>query len=714
VNALRRIGLALAGVPGSRIGKWVVLGLWLVLLIGLGPLAGKLSGAESNQASSWLPGSAESTKVLNISDSFQSQNQATAVVVYERDSGITAADYAKAKADLAKFKTVDTVLPNTIAGPVPSKDGKALETFVTVNLPNGGWTQLTPAVKALRDQADAGDPGLAAHVTGPAGYGADEESAFTGIDGTLLYSTIAVVVVLLLFTYRSPLLWILPLASAGLALAVAEGVVYVLAKHAGLTVNAQSAGILLVLVMGAGTDYALLIVARYREELRRHEDRHEAMAIALHRAGPPVLASAATVGLSMLCLTFAELNSTSGLGPVCAVGVVVALLAMTTLLPALLTIFGRWFFWPVRPKAGTDDPTTTGLWSRIGGSIGRHPRRVWVGTAVVLAALAFAATGLKASGVSTAGTFTNTPDSVVGATVLGEHFPAGQGEPVVVVGNAAQATQIRQTFLAQPQVTAVSQPLEKNGYVYLTGTLVPAPDSAAAYTVIGDLRTSVHAIPSADAMVGGSTAVTLDTENANRHDRALIIPLILVVVLVVLGLLLRAVVAPLVLIATVVLSFGAAMGVSSLLFNHVFHFTGADASFPLLSFVFLVALGIDYNIFLSTRIREEAAVHGTRAGARIALSATGGVITSAGMILAGTFSVLGTLPVVTFAEIGVAVALGVLLDTFVVRSVLVTALAMDLGNHLWWPGRPERPGGSAPLAVAAGPEETRSSDLPVR
>jgi RND superfamily putative drug exporter len=282
---------------------------------------------------------------------------------------------------------------------------------------------------------------------------------------------------------------------------------------------------------------------------------------------------------------------------------------------------------------------------------------------------------------------------------------------VVVVGNAAQAAQIRQTFSAQPQITSVSAPAEKNGYVYLTGTLVPAPDSAAAESVISDLRSSVHAIPGADAMVGGGTAVIMDTENANRHDRDLLIPLILAVVLVILGLLLRAVVAPLILIATVVLSFGAAMGISALLFNHVFHFSGADASFPLLTFVFLVALGIDYNIFLSTRIREEAAVHGTRAGARIALAATGGVITSAGMILAGTFSVLGTLPVVTFAEIGVAVALGVLLDTFVVRSVLVTALAMDLGNRLWWPGRPERRAAGAPQQVAGGLD--RPTDLPV-
>jgi putative drug exporter of the RND superfamily len=684
----------LAWIPGGRRSKWMILAGWIILLVLLGPLAGKLSGAENNQASSWLPTNAESTKVLNISAGFQSDNLVPTVVVYERDSGLTAADTAKATADAAAFAET-AVVPyssGTVVGPIPSKDGKALETIAEIDMGSDGWNALSPAVDAMRARAAAGDPGLTVHITGPGGNGADQSAAFKGIDGTLLYATVGVVILLLLITYRSPVLWLLPLMSAGLALGSAEGIVYLLAKHAGLTVNAQSAGILLVLVMGAGTDYALLLIARYREELRKHEDRHVAMAVALHRAGPAIVASAATVGVGMLCLTAAEMNSTKGLGPVCAIGVVVALAAMVTLLPALLVIFGRWIFWPVRPAYDTDDPTSSGLWSRIGGRISRRPRTVWVGTALVLGAMAFGMFGLKADGLSTAGSFTNTPDSVVGEQVLARHFPAGAGSPVVVVANASSAAVVARDFATVPGIISVSAPVTKNGYVYLEGTLASAPDSAAAYATVDKARSTLQAVPGAGAMVGGNTAVTLDTQLASRHDDKVIIPLILLVVLLVLGLLLRALIAPLILIATVVLSFAASLGVSSLFFNDVFHFSGEDSGFPLLTFVFLVALGIDYNIFLMTRIREESALRasepdGTRRGAHLGLAATGGVITSAGMILAGTFGVLGTLPVVGFAEIGFAVSFGVLLDTFIVRSILVTALTMDLGHRIWWPGR---------------------------
>ncbi len=698
MNALQRTGNALARYPGGRVGKWVVLGVWVILLVALGSLAGKLTGAEDNQASSWLPGSAESTKVLNLTGQFQSTNLVPTVVVYERSSGVTPADLDKAKADVTAFVKAPHAT-DRVVGPIPSKDGKAIETIIQIDLGDTteGWNNLKPAVDAFKDQANKGDPGLTAYVTGPGGIGADESAAFSGIDGVLLYSTIAVVVGLLLITYRSPILWLLPLASAGLALTVAEGVVYLLAKQ-GLTVNAQSAGILLVLVMGAGTDYALLLIARYREELRRHEDRHEAMAIALHRAGPAIIASAATVGIGMLCLTAAEMNSTSGLGPVCAVGVIVALLAMVTLLPALLTIFGRWIFWPVRPTMGTADPTATGMWARVGSGIAKRPRTVWIGTVVVLGALAAGITGLKADGLSNAGLFTNTPPSIVGQQVVADHFPAGAGSPVVIIANESYTAQVENALNTTPGIVGVEDPISKNGYSYIQGDLGPAPDSQAAKDAIDAVRANVHAIQGADALVGGNTAVQLDTERASQRDDKIIIPLILLVVLVILGLLLRALVAPLVLIATVVLSFGAALGLSSIFFNNVFHFTGEDAAYPLLSFVFLVALGIDYNIFLMTRIREEAAKAGTRRGALIGLAATGGVITSAGMILAGTFGVLGTLPVVGFAEIGFTVSLGVLLDTFIVRSILVTALSMDLDRRIWWPSALGRRA-TAPAAV---------------
>jgi len=686
MNALQRTGHSLARVPGGRRGKWVVLGVWVVLLFALGSFASKLTGAEDNQASSWLPGSAESTQVLNLTGQFQSTNLVPAVVVYERASGVTPADLAKAKADVAVFAKAPHAT-NRIVGPIPSADGKAIQTIVQIDMGTDGWNALKPAADVFKAQATTGDPGLTAYITGPAGVGADQSAAFKGIDGVLLYSTVAVVVILLLLTYRSPTLWLLPLMSSGIALFIAEAVIYLLAKHAGLTVNAQSAGILLVLVMGAGTDYALLLIARYREELRRHEDRHEAMGVALHRAGPAIVASAATVGIGMLCLTAAEMNSTAGLGPVTAIGVIIALLAMVTLLPALLTIFGRWIFWPVRPTVGTADPTATGFWSRIGGGIEKRSRVVWIGTVVILGALAFGITGLKADGLSTAGQFTNTPDSIIGQQVVAEHFPAGAGSPVVVIANASYAAQVDVALATTPGIVSVDDPIVTNGYVYLQGNLSSAADSQTAKDTIDQVRTNVHAVSGADAKVGGNTAVVLDTERASQHDDKVIIPLILLVVLVILGLLLRALVAPLVLMATVVLSFGAAVGLSTFMFNHAFHFSGQDAAYPLLSFVFLVALGIDYNIFLMTRIREEALVHGTRRGAKIGLAATGGVITSAGMILAGTFGVLGTLPIVGFAEIGFTVSMGVLLDTFIVRSILVTAVTMDLDHRIWWPSR---------------------------
>jgi RND superfamily putative drug exporter len=501
-----------------------------------------------------------------------------------------------------------------------------------------------------------------------------------------------VVIVILLLTYRSPILWVLPVLTAGIALASAEAVIYLLAVHAGLTVNAQSAGILTVLVFGAGTDYALLLVARYREELRRHEDRHEAMTVALRRAGPAVIASAGTVVVGMLCLLAAEMNSTQGLGPVAAIGVAVGLFAMITLLPALLVICGRWVFWPVRPHVDTSEPTTGGLWARVGTKIARRPRTVWLVTALLLAAVAVGVTDLNATGLTNRDSFRGTPDSIVGEAVVAKHFPAGAGNPVIVIANSTQADEVNDAMSGTPGITEVSRQGSNDGLTYLTGTLSDPSDSQAAYDTIDRLRDRVHAIEGADALVGGNTAINLDIQRAARHDNRLIIPIVLVVVFFILAGLLRAILAPLLLIATVVLSFAAALGVSALVFDHVLGFKGADSSLPLFVFVFLVALGIDYNIFLMTRVREEAQKFGTRRGALIGLAATGGVITSAGLVLAGTFSVLATLPLTAFSEIGFAVAFGVLLDTIVVRSVLVTALNLDIGRHIWWPSRLARKG----------------------
>ena len=681
---------AIITFASGRRAKWGVVVFWLIVVALAGPLSGKLTGAEKNDSSSWLPAKAESTQVLNLQSKIQSPNIFTAVVVYDRPSGLTSADKAKAAADLARFAGVAGVVRGQVAGPIVSRDGQAIETLVPVNLGSQGWNKAAGAATSLQDIARANDVGMSVYIAGPLGSAADSANSFKGIDGTLLLATLAVVIVLLLITYRSPTLWLFPVISAGIALVSAEALIYLLAAHAGLTVNAQSAGILYVLVFGAGTDYALLLTARYREELRRHEDRHEAMALAIRRAGPAIIASAGTVILGLLTLSFAELNSTKSLGPVLAIGVAVALLSMMTLLPALLLIFGRRIFWPVKPAFGTAEPTTRGFWAGVGRRIAIRPRVVWIVTALLLGVMALGLTGLKASGLTAAESFVgHHPDSVVGQQVIDAHFPAGAGQPVVVVAHEGQAPAVQAVFKGVPGITGVSRlgNVSVDGDAFLQGTLTSAPDSQAAFTTIDNVRAAVHAVPGADAMVGGNTAVTLDIAQAADHDRNLIIPIILLLVFVILALLLRAIIAPVMLIATVALSFAASLGVSSLFFNHVFHYGNADNSFPLFVFVFLVALGIDYNIFLMTRVREETHQHGPRRGALTGLSATGGVITSAGAVLAGTFAALSTLPVTFLAELGFAVAFGVLLDTIVVRSVLVTALNLDLGRWVWWPSK---------------------------
>ena len=697
-NAATRI------IVGRRT-KYLVLLFWLVVVGFAGPLAGKLTDVEKNDAKSWLPGKAESTQLLDEQKAFRSPNTVEAVVVYERASGLTPGDKTKISQDTEDYAGVGH-LDGPIVGPMFSTDGQAAEVIFPLDLGHDGWNRAGAVADKIR-AIGGGTPGLAVHVTGPTGYAADSADAFKGIDGTLLFAALGVVVFMLLLTYRSPVLWLLPVLSAGAALMAAQGVVYLLAKN-GLTVNAQSAGILTVLVFGAGTDYALLLVARYREELRRHSDRHEAMALALHRAGPAIVASAGTVVLGMLCLLLAETNSTKGLGPVAAIGVLIALASMISLLPALLVICGRWVFWPVRPRYGTDEPTARGFWARTGVRISRHPRRVWAVTALALGVLAIGIVDLHANGLTNKESFRGHPDSVIGEEVSARHFPAGAGTPVFVIANAPAADQVRAAFAAVPGIVDVSDPVVRSGKVQLQGTMTAAPDAQPGYDTVERVRDAVHGVPGADAKVGGGSAINLDVANAARHDRDLILPIVLVVVFLILALLLRALLAPVILIGTVVLSFAAALGISALFFNHVFGFGGADTGFPLFVFVFLVALGIDYNIFLMTRVREEALKQGTRAGAVTGLAATGGVITSAGFVLAGTFAVLATLPLVGFAEMGFTVALGVLLDTIVVRSVLVTALNLDVGDRMWWPSalsrRPAATGGGGraeePVAVS--------------
>ncbi|MEV0181074.1 MMPL family transporter [Streptomyces sp. NPDC050625] len=690
----------------GRRSKWLIVALWLLALVLAGPLAQKLTDAQDNDAASWLPGSAESTQVLDTSNHFRPE-QIPAVVVFARDGGLTARDKQQIGRDVQEIKglTAHGIRGAETRGPVydSASAPKAAQIYVPITMDAKGWSELAPAVDTLRDQVGRSSDGLAVHITGPGGTSADFSKAFEGIDSTLLLSAMGVVIVMLLLTYRSPVLIFVPLVAVVVALFTSQALIYLLARHAGLTVNGQSAGILTVLVFGAGTDYALLLVARYREELRRHEDRHEAMALALHRAGPAVLASGATVVLSMLVLLAAEMNSTRGLGPVAAIGVAVALLAMLTLFPALLLLFGRWIFWPVVPHFGSSDPTERGVWARMGRGISRRPRVVWGATALALAVLSLGLLQLRADGIGNADAFTGTPDSITGQKVSQRYFPAGSGDPLVVVAERAQGDQVRQAVAGTRGVAPDSVTVPPgtkpsyDGKVLFEATLTDPSDSEAAKHTVERVRDAVHALPGADAQVGGGTAALLDMERATTHDNVLIIPAVLLVVLLILGALLRSLVAPLLLIGTVVLSFAAALGASALAFRHVFDYAGEQTDFPLFVFVFLVALGIDYNIFLTTRIREEATRQGTRPGVVTGLAATGAVITSAGLVLAGTFAALGTLPMVAFAEIGFAVALGVLLDTFVVRSVLVTALFLDAGRKVWWPHRLAHEDGAVPV-----------------
>src|SRR5215216_5083839 len=498
---MRRI----AGLVSGRWSKWLVLVFWIAVFAVAGPLAGKLNSAQQNDSSAWLPKNAESTQVVELAKQFTPSDIFPALVVYERaDGAVTPADQAKAAADVRRFAGVPDVT-GRVLGPLPSQDGRALQVVVPIKVAaeGNGWEQLGPRVEELRSIARADPGGLGVYVTGPAGYFADFANVFSGFDATLLYITAAIVIVILLITYRSPVLWLLPLTCVFVALTAAQAVIYLLARDGGLAVNGQSAFILTVLVFGAGTDYALLLTARYREELRRHADRHEAMAVALGRAAPAIIASGATVILSLLCLLVAELSSTKSLGPVMAIGVAVGLLAMITLLPALLVIVGRWVFWPRRPTLGSAEPTEHGLWARIGQRMAVRPRLVWVVTAVVLGALALGVTQLEANGLQAKDSFRTEPESVRGEEVLARHFAAGAGNPVQVVGNAKAAPQLQAVLSGTPGVTAVTRPQVRDGYAYLEGTLTTAADSQASFDTVDRLRSSVHAIPGAEAKVGG-------------------------------------------------------------------------------------------------------------------------------------------------------------------------------------------------------------------
>ncbi|WFE31358.1 MMPL family transporter [Micromonospora sp. WMMD975] len=692
-----------AGPPAGRRGKYAVLVLWLVLLSVAGPLAVKLGEAQDNSTLGALPAGVESSRAAQrVEAAFPDSRRQLAIAVYVRDGGLTAADRARADADRAAF--AGYAEGGVVSPPVPSADGRALLFSLPVSVDEDRRAEVVSAMKERL--AEDVPSGLRTALTGDAAAESDVFDAFGGMDGALLLATAVTVALLLLVTYRSPVLWLVPLIAVGVANQLAAGTVYLLARHAGLAVDFQSQTILTVLVFGVGVDYALLLIARYREELRRHADRHAAMATALRRSYSAICASAATVALGLLCLLAADLPATRGLGPVGAVGIVAALLAMTTLLPALLVLLGRWVFWPFVPRyapgADADDRAADhGVWRRIAGPVGRRPRLVWVGTTAALLVLTLGIGNLSL-GLPDDESFTTEVGSVTGQRLIADHYPGGSAAPVEVVAAADAADRVVAAVGRVPGVSDVNEPQRSadGRWVRVTTVLTDAPDSAAARDTVTRLRDAVHAVPGAEALVGGRTAMLIDERRTVDRDNRVVIPLVLAVVLVILVLLLRALVAPLLLMASVILTYAAAMGAAGLLLGALGHphlFVGI----PLQAFLFLVALGVDYTIFLMTRAREETALIGHRAGVLRALTVTGGVITSAGVVLAATFGALLVLPLVPSVQTGVIVGVGILLDTFLVRSLLIPALTLDLGVRTWWPGRlAHRPAGreqGAPL-----------------
>ena len=814
--------------PAGPRAKWVVFAIWVVgIMIAAGPanLPGQFTDAEENESTSFLPGDAESTKALQAAEELQGGELAPAVIVYRREAGLTQADRERIVQDVQRLteRRFPGVVPDgataaaggqdggsqegptggagqapeggatgqpegcagpttpipgqpasyaPFVGPICSEDGRAA--IVTAYLKGeGDGERILDPVEFWRDTVSDPGGGLEVKITGGAGYAADAIEVFESINGTLLLAAVSLVIVLLILIYRSPIFLFIPLAAVIFAEILARSVGYGLSEL-GVTINGQSSAIMSILVLGAGTDYALLIVARYREELHHTLDRHEAIRAAMTSAGPAVFASAATVIAALLCLSIARVNGTSGLGPIAAVGVACAATSMLTLLPALLTIFGRRAFWPFVPHtpqwSEADQPragalgrrivegssvgallpvigaslvvalllplvllnavlrglvalvtgrrahlpslivgaldravfqpyeirrtkhehladATHGFWKRVGDRVATNPARVLVGSTALLlvmcAGLAFFSTDL-----TTNDSYRTEVESVEGQELLSQSFPSGASAPTdVIVADPADVPAVTRAVEGAEGVESVSPPVAAGERgVLVQATLEPQPYSTEAFDLVEPIRAAADdAAP--DTLVGGATAVEFDVREAAGWDSTVIPPIVLVVVFLILVLLLRAVVAPLILIGTVIVSFLAALGVGYVVFETIFDFPGSDPSLPLFAFVFLVALGVDYNIFLMARAREETLKHGTREGMLRALAVTGGVITSAGIVLAGTFSVLAVLPLVFLTEIGFVVAFGVLLDTFLVRSVLVPAIVLKLGSSVWWPSK---------------------------
>ncbi|MFE2925188.1 MMPL family transporter [Streptomyces goshikiensis] len=681
----------------------VLLVIWLGIGGALGPYAGKLGEVATNDQAAFLPQSAESTKVLEARRAFERSESVPAIIVWQaRDGGdVTTAQQEEATRALASLAG-QRGISEPPSPALRSQDGQALQAVAPL-APDLG-DELPAVLAEVRAAADSVS-GLRAQIAGPAATQADLADAFSGIDGILLGVALGAVLLILLLVYRSLLLPLVIIISAVFALGLACAVVYALADRGTVRVDGQVQGILSILVIGASTDYALLLSARFREELAARGDRTAAAIAAVRRSAGAIIASGATVALGLLALLASDLTNNRALGPVGAIGIVCSVLATLTFLPAVLALLGRAAFWPATPKPG--DATAEGhrVWRRIASLIDRAPRRVWASTALLLLVLAAFSPGLSSKGVPLDEIFVKDAPSVSAQEALVRHFPGGSGQPAVIIANASRAAEVQAAATATDGVASAAPvtasgrpgggpPLVIDGRVRIDATLEAAADSDAAQNTVAELRTRLHAVRDADAIVGGYTAQRYDTETTAARDRTVIVPVVLGIILLILVMLLRSLLIPVLLVATVALNFLATLGVSALVFEHLLGFSGTDASVPLYGFVFLVALGVDYNIFLMSRVREESLVHGVRQGVLRGLTTTGGVITSAGVVLAATFAALMVIPLAFLVQIAFIVAFGVLLDTLVVRSLLVPALVIDIGPRSWWPSalaRGERP-----------------------
>jgi RND superfamily putative drug exporter len=653
---------------------------WLVALLPLlvaGVLIGLLGEGERDaDPTDELPRGADSTYAAELQDALPAADSSLAVVLW------TAADGQLSPEQLAAIQE-DAGAAGATGPVVPAEDGTAALAVVPVQAATA--TENADRVGELRDQLREASPeGVKVAVTGPAAVQADLAAVFEGANTRLLLVTAGVVAVLLVVTYRSPILWLVPLV----VVAVADRLAVVLSTQlmavTGVAWNESTIGILSVLVFGAGTDYALLLISRYRDELRVHTSRHEAMAIAVRRTVEPVLSSAITVVCGLLTLLLSLFPTTRGLGLACAVGVLVAATFMLVVLPATLVLFGRWLFWPRVPHVGsTPLVETNSVWRRVGDRVAARPTAFIAGTLLLVVALASGLLGVR-TGLDQADQFLDTPEAIAASERLAESFPSGTADPTEVL-TRDDAEAVLAAVKGSPGVAGARITQQGAGVTQIDTVLAADPGSPEAEDAVLSLRNELADFP--DTHVGGTEATTIDEHEAAQRDRVVIMPLILALVLGALLLLLRCVVAPALLVATVVATFAASLGVSWWVFTGLLGFDALDVGVPLLSFLFLVALGVDYNIFLVTRAREEAAGHGSREGMLRALTATGGVITSAGVLLAAVFAVLGVLPLVVLAQLGTIICIGVLLDTFVVRTVLVPALALRLGDRFWWPRR---------------------------